>query len=142
MMHWIPRAGLAVLCAILSACAAVPAAPGRKPVAKVERVDGFVRLVLIPKAVERIGLETAPVEVVASGGNESRVIPYGALVYDTEGDTFVYTNPAANTYVRAPVKVQTIRGDRVALSDGPPVGVAIVTVGASQLLGIELGIGT
>ena len=131
-----------LLGALLSACAAVPTAPGRTPVAKLERIDGTVRVVLVPKAVERIGIQMAPVREVVSGGRRSKVIPYTAFVYDTEGNTFVYTNPAALTYVRHSVDVRTIQGDQVALGGGPAVGVSIVTVGASQLLGIELGIGS
>jgi multidrug efflux pump subunit AcrA (membrane-fusion protein) len=133
---------LAVLGALLSACAADPTAPSQSPLAKLTKVDGTVRVVLVPKAVERIGIETAPVRDLATGGGRSTVIPYSALVYDTNGETFVYTNPAALTYVRHSVRVQTIQGDHVALADGPPAGAVIVTVGATQLLGIELGIGT
>jgi hypothetical protein len=70
------------------------------------------------------------------------VIPYSALVYDTKGDTFTYTNPAPLTFFRHAVQVQAVRGNDVVLMQGPAVGAAVVTVGASQLLGIELGIGS
>lgn len=68
-------------------------------------------------------------------------MPYSALIYDTKGETFAYTNPTPLTFIRHTVRVQAIQGDRVFLAEGPPAGSAVVTVGASQLLGIELGVG-
>lgn len=132
-----------LLGALLSACAAAPTAPPHEPVGKVTRVDGAVNLViLVPKAVERIGIKTEPVREVVIEGRRSKAVSYAALVYDTRGDTFVYTNPASLTYARRGVRLKSITGDLVVLADGPPAGAAVVTVGASQLLGIELGIGS
>jgi hypothetical protein len=113
----------------------------RSALATLEKVDGAVRLVLVPKAVERIGIRTVSVEALVSGGDQRTAIPYGALIYDTKGEAFVYTNPAPLTFVRHSLRVEAIQGDRVILADGPPAGASVVSVGASQLLGIELGVG-
>jgi hypothetical protein len=142
MMRWIVRClAVALLGALSAACAAVPSSPTHSPVAKIEQVAGSTRVVLVPKAADRIGIKTTPVLEVVTGGRQSRVIPYSALIYDTKGDTFAYTNPAPLTFVRHSVRVQAIHGDQVVLAEGPPAGAAVVTVGASQLLGIELGVG-
>jgi hypothetical protein len=68
------------------------------------------------------------------------VIPYSAVVYDTDGSTWTYVNTAARTYVREPVTVTAIQDQVALLSAGPPVGTAVVTVGAAELLGTEYNI--
>jgi hypothetical protein len=132
---------LLIVGALASACAAPPAEPVHDALAKLEKVDGAVHVVLVPKAVERIGIKTAAVESLVAGGVQRTAMPYGALVYDTTGEAFAYTNPAPLTFVRHSLRVAAIQGDRVILADGPPAGASVVTVGASQLLGIELGVG-
>ena len=68
------------------------------------------------------------------------VVPYTALIYNDEAKTFVYTSPKPLSFVRAPVSVDRIEGDRVLLSDGPPAGTKVVTVGATEVYGAELEI--
>ena len=126
--------------ALASACATAPDAPAPVALAKLENVNGVVQVVLVPKAVERIGIATAPVGTLAGDGQRT-VVPYSALIYDTKGAAFVYTNPAPLTFVRHSLRVEAIQGDRVILAEGPQAGVSVVTVGATQLLGIELGVG-
>jgi hypothetical protein len=103
--------------------------------AKLEETDkkGIMRVILEPRAVERIGLQTTP--VVEEGGR--KVVPYGAIMYDTKGETWTFTNPAPLTYVRHKVVVESVEGDRVTLSDGPAAGTVVVTVGATELMGAE-----
>ena len=67
--------------------------------------------------------------------------PYGALLYDRNGKTWAYTNPQPLVYVRSPVVVDYIKEGVVYLKEGPPVGTPVVVVGASELLGIESGVG-
>jgi hypothetical protein len=69
------------------------------------------------------------------------LVPTTALVYDPQGTCWVYTSPAARTFVRAQVVVDHTLGDVAYLRSGPPVGTAVVTVGASELLGAEYGVG-
>ena len=103
--------------------------------AKVEAIEGseFSRLTLTEKATERLGIQVAEVA--------DNAIPYGALLYDLDGSTFVYTNPEPLAFVRAPVVVDRIEGDQVILVEGPPAGTAVVTVGGAELIGIEFGLG-
>ena len=69
------------------------------------------------------------------------MVPYGALLYDSKGATWLYTSPASLTFVRAPIVVERIDGDRVTVRTGPPAGTAVVTVGAALLFGLETGVG-
>ena len=71
------------------------------------------------------------------GGGMRKVVPYSAVVYEIDGKTWVYTNPEGTAYVRAPVTVDWIEGDRAILSDGPSVGTRVASVGASELYGAE-----
>jgi hypothetical protein len=130
-----------LLGALLAACAAAPSVSPPNPVAAMQQVDGLTNIVLVAQAAERIGIKTTPVLQIMVDGRPSAVIPYSALIYDTSGDTFAYTNPAPLTFVRHVVRVQAIQGDQVVLAEGPPAGAAVVSIGASQLLGIELGVG-
>jgi hypothetical protein len=96
-------------------------------------VKGIMRVTLDAKAAERIGLQTA--SITEEGG--SKVIPYGALMYDTKGATWTFTSVGPLAFVRQAVVVDNIEGDKVMLSDGPAVGTVIVTVGAAELMGAE-----
>jgi hypothetical protein len=75
-----------------------------------------------------------------AGTGAREVIPYSAVVYDTDGSTWTYVNTAPRTYVRAPITVAAISGNIALLSAGPPAGTAVVTVGAAELLGTEYNI--
>ena len=94
---------------------------------------GILKVVLEPQAVERIGLQTT--HVAEESGR--LVLPYGAIMYDTKGQTWAYTNPEPLTYIRHKVVVEDIEGDRVILSEGPAAGTAVVTIGATELMGAE-----
>ena len=63
------------------------------------------------------------------------VIPYDAVLYAADGSTFTYTSPKPHVFVRAPISVRNIRGDRAVLSAGPPAGTPVVTVGSQELFG-------
>jgi len=67
-------------------------------------------------------------------------IPYAAVIYDTEGNTFVYTNPAPLTFVRAPIMIDRIEGDQAVLSEAIDSGTSVVTLGVSELYGAETGV--
>jgi hypothetical protein len=53
----------------------------------------------------------------------------------------VYTTAAALTYVRHPITVDYIEGDRAILVDGPAANTPVVTVGGAELFGTEFGVG-
>lgn len=96
-------------------------------------VKGIMRVTLDAKAAERIGLQTASI----TEENGRKVIPYGALMYDTKGNTWTFTGAGPLSFVRQAVVVDNVDGDKVILSDGPAVGTVIVTVGAAELMGAE-----
>jgi len=94
-------------------------------------------------AIKRVKMEDAtaallPVELatVRERGNRT-VAPHSAVIYNPDGDAFVYTKPKAETYIRAPIDIVRVNGDRAVLSDGPPVGTTIVTTGSAELLATE-----
>jgi hypothetical protein len=103
------------------------------------------QVALTEPAVDRLGIETATVqeEKVAVGvgaPSTHKVIPYAAVVYDSDGSTWTYVSTEPRTYVRAPITVTTIQGDTAILSAGPETGTAVVVVGAPELLGAEVEI--
>jgi hypothetical protein len=124
------------LCA-LAGCAQITAdatAAGQEPVVKEELGNSDLHtLTLTPEAVERLGLTTAEIEASADGTS----VPYAALIYDHGGNTWVYTNPEPQVFVRAAVSVDRIDGDVVHLTDGPEPGTRVVTLGAAELFGAE-----
>jgi hypothetical protein len=144
--RWLAVLGLLIAIPQLSACTQTSAEAeggGAEP-AKVEHVEGseeVSRLTLTPKAVERLGIQTVPLSEATVAGKKRKVVPYGAVLYDAEGKTSVYVSSAPNTYVREPITVDFIEGDRAVLVAGPPAGTAIVTVGAAELYGTETGVG-
>jgi hypothetical protein len=143
--RWIAVLGLLIAIPQLSACTQTSAeATGGAEPAKVEQVEGSEdtsRVTLTPKAVERLGIRTTPIGETTVAGKKRKVIPYGAVLYDAEGKTSVYVSPGPNTYVRQPITVDFIQGDRAVLVAGPTAGTAIVTVGAAELYGTETGVG-
>jgi hypothetical protein len=69
-----------------------------------------------------------------------KVVPYAAVLYGVHGETWVYSNAEPLAFVRQPITVDYIEGDLAILSEGPPVGTAVVTVGAAELFGTETGV--
>jgi hypothetical protein len=127
--------GLLASALALSACSEVDSNLVETQPYKVEPIKGtdLQRVTLDDSTAARIDLQTAKVR----GDRKRKVVPHLALIYNPEGDAFVYTRPEPQTYVRARVKVRRADGDRVALSDGPPAGTDVVTVGAAELLATE-----
>ena len=107
--------------------------------ASVEPIAGtdLSKVILTADAAKRVDIQTAPARNEQVNGAQHEVIPYDAVLYDAEGNTWAYTNPEPLTYVRHHITVDTIDGDRAILSEGPPVGMAVVTVGAAILYGAE-----
>jgi hypothetical protein len=100
--------------------------------------EGINRVVLSARAVERLGIQTAPVRAQLAGSERRIVIPYSALVYGPDGDVWTYTSPTPRTFVRARVSVARIDGDLAVVSKGPRSGTRVVTVGAEELFGSEI----
>jgi hypothetical protein len=112
--------------------------------AKVEPVAGSEDLSLITltaEAAERIDLQTTAVRTAGKGADKRTVVPYSAIVYDTDGETWVYVSPKDLSFIRERVVVEEITGDRAVLTKGPRAGTEVVTVGVAELFGAEHGIG-
>jgi hypothetical protein len=103
--------------------------------AKLEPIKGtdVQRVIFDAEAAKRVGLQTAPIRQNGQG----IVIPYDALIYGADGKTYAYTSPEPLTYVREEIDVDHVAGDSVMLSDGPPAGTEVVTVGAAEVYGTE-----
>jgi hypothetical protein len=138
---------IAVIGLQLAGCQRESSTYTKVPPAKVEKMDGAAhsRLTLTEKAMERIGVKTVPVQEFRPQGavdaKAQPAVPYSAVVYEPMGGTLIYTSPAPRTFVRAPVEVESIQGDVAVLKNGPAAGTEVVTVGAAELFGTELGVG-
>jgi hypothetical protein len=115
--------------------------------AKVEHTAGseISKLTLTEKAMERLGVKTTPIvegKIEGAADDTPRpFVPYSAVMYVPNGDTFVYTSPSPRTFVRQPVHIDYIERDVAVLKDGPPTGTQVVSVGAAELFGTEFGVG-
>jgi hypothetical protein len=76
-----------------------------------------------------------------SSGTPQKVIPYSAVIYDIEGNTWTYTNPQALVFVRHRIDIDFIQDDMAVLKDGPALGTSVVTQGAAELMGVEQKVG-
>src|SRR6476620_6689592 len=118
----------------LSACGQSPAVPE----GAVEGTTGNPRQVTVSEeAAERLGIETTEVKQGKAGRT---AVPYAAVLYDANGDTWVYTNTQHLVFVRTQIKVNKIVGDVADLVEGPPSGTLVVTVGLAELFGAETGV--
>jgi hypothetical protein len=102
--------------------------------------DGPKQVTLTPRAAERLGIKTTQ-PVVALSAQPTKVVPYSAVIYDVDGNTWVYTVPKPLSYLRYRVVIADIRGNQATVTKGPPPATVIVTEGASMLYGTELGVG-
>ena len=91
--------------------------------AHVEPIEGseLSRVTLSEKAAQRLDIQTAQIRDDDRRAPR-QVIPYSALLYDPTGATWAYTSPEPLTFVRESITVESIQGDLVVLSAGPPTG--------------------
>jgi hypothetical protein len=103
--------------------------------AKLEPIKGtdVQRVIFDAEGAKRVGLQTVPIRQNGQG----MIVPSKAVIYDAEGKAYAYTAPEPLTFVRKEIVVDHVAGDSVVLSDGPPAGTEIVTVGAAQVYGTE-----
>lgn len=133
---------LTMVALLLAACSQPTETSTRIEPAVVEPIAGseFSRVVLTAKAAERLDVQTIALRVEQVDGTQRLVIPYGALIYGLNGETWAYINPEPLTFIRAPITVDYIDGDMVFLSVGPSIGTEVVTVGVAELYGVETGV--
>jgi hypothetical protein len=133
--RWIAGSLIASV-ALLSACATVeePSASETGGAG----INGKGQVVMEAEAETNLDIQTAPVRKGARG--TQLVVPYAAVVYGADGETWTYVSPQSLTFERAPILIDRIDGGKAFLSDGPRPGTQVVTQGAPELLGVEIGI--
>ena len=119
----------------LSACAPAPAPEEEIKPVTLEPITGtdLNRLTLTEDAAKRLDIQMA--EVHEADGK--MVVPYASVLYEANGNTWVYVNVAPLVFVRQAIVIDSINGDEAILSQGPDSGSAVVTVGAAELFGSE-----
>ena len=95
------------------------------------------QVTLTAEAAKRLDIQTDTIREATIDGKVVRIIPYDAVLYDPEGDTWTYTNPEGRTYVRFHVTIDRIVDGHAVLIEGPAAGVPVVTVGSTELFGSE-----
>ncbi len=132
----------------VAGCAEADATPAQQAalngeVAKVEPIQGteLKKVSLSPEAAQRLGVTTGVVSTELIDRVPHAIVPYSAVIYDAKGAAFVYTTPKPNVFVRSPVTVTDVHDDLAVVAGAPPVGTSVVTVGVSELLGTETGVG-
>ena len=123
----------------LTGCGHAASGSAQVPPARMEHIGNSQSLsvVLTPIGARRIGIKTAP--AVADG--KLVVIPYGALLYEPDGQAAVYIKVTGLIYMRRFVTVGTINGNDVMLTGGLQPGIVVVTQGGEELLGVQNGVG-
>lgn len=117
---------------LIASPAASPSGGGDASRSLYYRLDGPGRS---PKAGTPVRIR---VSLERSGGRLT--IPYSAVIYWIDGQTWVYTNPGSLTFVRHRIAIDEIDGDVAVLRTGPPAGTKVVTLGGEELLGTEFAI--
>lgn len=129
--------GVAALAAalVVAGCQEVPSTKVDSEPFTLEPIEGtdIQRVRLSAEVAEKIDVQTAKVRAMG----KNRVIPHAALIYNPEGESYVYTVPEPLTYVRAPVALRRAVGEKAILAKGPPARTTVVTVGAAELLATE-----
>jgi hypothetical protein len=131
-------AAVVALALIVTACGGSPDTRVTEPAVVTHRAGTDVyRIILTTEAAERLDVKTV---VVARRGGETAV-PYSAVFYSATGDAWAYVKARPLTFERRAIVVDRIDGDRAILSSGPAPGTPVVSIGVSELHGIESGAG-
>jgi hypothetical protein len=138
---WLTMALVAAGVALAACGAQADRAPERPSRLVPVQGTNLNQVVLTPQAVLRIGLRTTPVQQLQPpGAAPSTSVPLAAVLYLSDGSTWVYTVAGPRTYVRQSVTIARTSGDTAMLQAGPAPGTAVVTTGAAELLGSETGV--
>ena len=154
MSRWTIVAGMVIAGVQFSAYQSTSIAGEKIEPAVITKIEGsdLKRVTLTQEAIKRIDLKMGAVREMlvtaqikadgeAVGSLTQKVVPYGALIYDEHGLTWVYKNGTPRTFVRHRVKVDYIEGDLAILLEGPPLDTKVATVGVAELFGAEYGLG-
>ena len=124
-----------IIAGLLSACAPKSTNVEKIQPYQLEVIEGsdFQRVILTEKVSQRLDIQTAPVR-------DGNIIPYAAVLYGLNGETWTYTNPEPLVFVRQSIVIDHIEGDSAFLSEGPDTGTAVVIIGVAELYGAEVGV--
>ena len=113
---WAMAVGMVVAALLLTGCSDDVADKVAYQPAELEEIEDsdVLRLTLTSDAARRIGLQFAE----AQQDGEDTVVPYAALIYDGEGEPWVYQATTDLTFVRESVDVERVEDDRAWLSEG------------------------
>lgn len=138
--HWAFAVGLLLVALVATGCGEAPSDEHviDDPV-HVEEIAGadVAHVTLTSGAARRLDITTA--EVTTAG--DMTAVPNAAVIVDEHGDFWVYTNPDPLAFERAQIQIDHEDAEMAYLTDGPPVGTQVVTLGAAELYGAERGIG-
>jgi hypothetical protein len=111
--------------------------------ARVEAIAGTDqhRVILTEETAGRLGIKLGQVQYTQVNGVQQLTIPYSAVLYDTDGGTWVYTSPEPDVFVRRQLTIDRIVGDLATVTAGLPAGTTVVSVGGPELFGTEFGVG-
>jgi hypothetical protein len=103
-------------------------------------------LVFSDEAKAHLDIQTEPGREIEASREGTAVglrvaIPHSAVIYDAEGDTWVYVSPAPDTFIRKHVVIEFMNADHIFLSSGVTANDTVVTVGVPELRGAEFGVG-
>ena len=99
-------------------------------------VDVFYAL---PSTVEWAPGERVIVQLETDGQEERVSVPFASVVRDAEGGAWVYLQTAPHQFRRQRVEVLRREGDLMVLAKGPAPAAKVVSAGAVELWGFELG---
>lgn len=138
-MRWLPLVLIVGFAATVTGCGGGGSEESGSSPVSIYEVAGtdLSRVELTPDAAKRLDIQTAAVAENGSG----KVVPYSAVLYSPDGDTWVYVSPKPLAFVREKVVIDAIEGDRAFLSSGPAAGTKVATVGVAELFGAESGLG-
>jgi multidrug efflux pump subunit AcrA (membrane-fusion protein) len=68
-------------------------------------------------------------------------VPHSAVIYDAEGESWVYVSSAPDTFLRKRVAIDFMDDGHIFLTTGVTAGEDVVTVGVPELRGAEFGVG-
>jgi hypothetical protein len=144
---------LLAIAVFLTACGGASDSKAKaEPPSRIEKVGdaGSAKVILADSAAKRLGVRTEPVKdataptgrvAASNSARQLKSVPYSAVVYDTAGKTWSYLNPEPLVFVRSNITVLFVEKGIAYLSEGPATGSLVVTVGAAELYGAELGVG-
>jgi hypothetical protein len=137
-----------LMLAAFAACLAAPCASALAAETAVKKIlparveatndAKIMKVTLTPKAAERLGIVIDEVRADPSG---RLIVPYASVLYDLTGKTWVYISADPLTFARGAVVIDTIKGDNVYLTEGPPAGTKVLATGVPQVFGTEVKVG-